>query len=399
MVKIDHISFSSSGGAGVVAKTLVDYQRKLGHDARLIVVTDTDLRSSPFSDPRLTLAAAIDNYLIARRPARSLISLTRSHLSSNTVNRIREDSIVHFHWTEGVVTLSEIAELASLGRKIVWTFHDMVPFTAVCHQSFECERFTDGCKNCPQVKNLFWPMVAKRSKTKTDLFRGLDGVIFSSPSSWIAEKARRSSITGDSQIVVVPNPIRGEFASWAGSRRSARENVGVNQSAFVFVAVAKNLSDPAKNIDLVVKAFQSAASASPTAELWLIGLGGKEFSNSRNTRVIPSLNASMLAEHLAASNFLVSASEAESFGLSVAEALSVGTPSIVLGNHGSSEILETTGSGMAVSDLSEMTDAMRNAIAGNLNEIAAESRLKKSSEIFSPRHVAQQFIELYGSSY
>jgi hypothetical protein len=118
----DHISFSLSGGAEIVAKTLVDYQRDLGHGAHLIVVTDPDFRESPLPDPRLTLAAAVDNCLIARRPATFLIGLTRSQLSSNTVNRMRQDSIVHFHGTEGVVTLYEIAELARLERKIVGIF-------------------------------------------------------------------------------------------------------------------------------------------------------------------------------------------------------------------------------------------------------------------------------------
>ena len=56
--------------------------------------------------------------------------------------------VVHLHWVNaGFVS---VAEIAALRGPVVWTAHDMWPFTGGCHYDAGCGRFEDAaCKARP----------------------------------------------------------------------------------------------------------------------------------------------------------------------------------------------------------------------------------------------------------
>ena len=56
--------------------------------------------------------------------------------------------IYHLHWTSDLVDFRMIAPLARRAP-VVWTFHDMNPFTGGCHYDIGCGRFAAACGECP----------------------------------------------------------------------------------------------------------------------------------------------------------------------------------------------------------------------------------------------------------
>ena len=80
-MEVDHITFSSSGGAGIVSNSLNDALVKLGVDSKLRTLVDSDLRHEPLAFPWLTLRAGIDEFIVKSNSQPTQISLFRSRKS------------------------------------------------------------------------------------------------------------------------------------------------------------------------------------------------------------------------------------------------------------------------------------------------------------------------------
>lgn len=113
--------------------------------------------------------------------------------------------IIHLHWVS--YGFLKIETLARLGKPIVWTLHDMWPFTGGCHYSGNCRRYEEHCGKCPQLcsdhqRDLsHWNLWRKERSLK-----GLPLNIVS-PSNWLADCARRSNLFKDFSIQVIPNGL------------------------------------------------------------------------------------------------------------------------------------------------------------------------------------------------
>lgn len=87
-------------------------------------------------------------------PLRTYKKRSETHFSpsivpfSNVVDKIneREADIVHLHWiNEGMM---RIEDLSKIKAPLVWTLHDMWPFTGGCHYSDGCIRYETMCGQC-----------------------------------------------------------------------------------------------------------------------------------------------------------------------------------------------------------------------------------------------------------
>ena len=183
-MQIDHITFSKTGGAGIVAETIANAQRELGHDVTVLTVVESDLRSEPLKKPVLTLAAALDRWALSSHKEKTLFSPLRGNLENLDSSKIRPDSILHLHWMPGVLNHQSVKTLLDSGRRVVWTLHDMSAFTGGCHHSHDCEKFTQDCSACPQAKGPFRGLV-KLNLQRRALERPYPNLRLVSPTKWM----------------------------------------------------------------------------------------------------------------------------------------------------------------------------------------------------------------------
>lgn len=110
--------------------------------------------------------------------------------------------VLHLHW----INLRFIPLKALPHNKpIVWTLHDSWPFCGVCHYFFECEKYRSQCGNCPSLRSDNVEDLSYRIwKKKAEIYKDLDLHIVS-PSQWLADCARQSSLLGQFPVEVVPN--------------------------------------------------------------------------------------------------------------------------------------------------------------------------------------------------
>jgi len=66
------------------------------------------------------------------------------------IQEIRDADIINLHWVAGLVDYSSMATSLA-GKKIVWTLHDMNPFTGGCHYAGRCNKYEKSCGACPQL--------------------------------------------------------------------------------------------------------------------------------------------------------------------------------------------------------------------------------------------------------
>jgi len=392
------VTFSETGGAGEVARLLATFQRGIGIDAKLVNLISEDLMSEPLAQPRITVAAAVDEYLVSNHSSPTILSLYRSRLSELNSNLLRKDSIIHLHWLPGVLSHQKVRDLLDQGRRVIWTLHDMAPFTGVCHHAHGCEGFHGNCNGCPQVRSLFRGEVEQNLSKK--LFeRPEPNLILVSPTQWLASQARASTVFKNQRIEVVENPVRPEFFE-AGKQNKVmppKGNAGVGQNEMLRItAVASDLTSPAKGIADLVKIVTRFRDEKVPIRLGLVGKRGAVFHNSeKGIYWLGSVSAAGMVRIAGDTDLLVSASSAESAGLIVREFGALGVPTLALASGGIADLIKNRISGLTVSSLKEMTERLLEIAKDPSIAVTLGKEAESLSIRNSPEKIANEYSALY----
>ena len=389
---ITHVSFSSAGGAGSVARILSDEQRRRGQDSQLISVITSDLRKSPLSAPLHTMAAGIDEYIVKAADFSSPISVLRDQVNGLGMSDLARADIIHLHGINGAMRLEDLHSVPKHTR-VVWTLHDMNPFTGACHYSLGCEGFKSSCSGCPAVKSVFYKRVSDLLTTKKEAVAKVPNLSVVSPSRWLAEEAKHSTVFASHSISVIPNPIDPIFLGENSASAKTDET-----SSLRIIVVAKNLSDPVKEVGTAVRAFRSAFSNKGNATLTLVGSGGKEFEGEGVTLTGP-LAKSDLAQAFAQSDVLIVPSKGENAPLVIGEAAASGCLPLVASVGGMGEMVSALQHGSVFEHTEELVHhltALRQVSVATKRQLRAAIR-RNAVLLYSPSAAATEYDKVYSS--
>ncbi len=116
-----------------------------------------------------------------------------------------DPDIIHLHWVCG--GFLRIESLKKFHKPIVWTLHDMWAFTGGCHYDGSCGRYKDACGACPQLGSRRRHDLSRWIwKRKKRAWQGIDITIVT-PSRWLAECVKASSLFQRYRIEVIPNGL------------------------------------------------------------------------------------------------------------------------------------------------------------------------------------------------
>lgn len=396
-MKVVQLTGSEQGGAGVVARNLSQGLLNLGVQSETVALLKSDLRSEPFSAPLLTASAILDEYIVKSNSTRTQISYFRSKLSSKTVLNTSQCDLLNLHWVQGVLTTEDIKRLFLLRTPLVWTMHDMAPFTSVCHHSGGCTGFHFQCSSCPQARTPFRHGIEIAMLKKIQAFNQARDVVFVAPSNWLANKARKSSILSDHDVRVIPNPIDSVFLQPL-AKSKMRIKLGLNQGSHVISIVAKNLGDPNKQIRVVIEQFQRFRLQSNfESQLLLVGDGELNMPLGPNVRRYTHRTPEELREIYCASDVLVSASIDETFGLTLAEAAAVGTLILTSEGHAGSDLVQDGIDGFKMSTAHALAHSLEKifALGPEIRESIAQSGSALALSKCDPKQVAESYKKIY----
>lgn len=393
-MRIIHLSFSRSGGAGGVASRLAELQRERGHDSRVVSAISGSLRDAPLATPAHTIVAATDDYL-ARQPSFAApISLYRDRLSTLLKAEIEAADVIHLHWVNGFVDFDELA-LVIGNKPVVWTLHDMNPFTGACHYSLGCEGFVNSCEKCPAVRSAFQSKVAGNLRAKKSAVEALPHLKLVSPSSWLADHAMSSAVFAGRPVTVIPNPLAtttfGDL-----SREQSRHSLGIGEgAAAVFALSASQLDDPVKAARVAIEAFGRAFSSRDDVHLLVMGRGATTAASG--VTYLGYVSPEMSQKVFAASDYLIVPSRAENQPLVISEAQSMGTSIIVRNDTGLPEHLDIDPLGRLFTTDDELGEVLRQAVDAVPSARQRSALAQKARKKFDPQSIAAAYEAIYTS--
>lgn len=336
MFDITHYTFSKKGGAGIVANTLNSSLVELGHNSKLQYYYENSIKDNFFRDKLLTTTAIIDQYLVKNNNFKSLFSLYRK---SYFYNPKFESSIIHLHWITGLSSNIFLDDLSNHKSGVVWTLHDMEPFTGGCHQSLECINYRNECKSCPAVKALFQKRVESNYKNKMINLNSIKNLILVLPSSWMMRKISEIKELHHVNQIVIENPIDDIFFQPSNNNSQSINIPKFNKNILTLGFVANNINEPLKNFSSFHSIIKKII---PKVEMQIrvliVGNYNKKFSFPSTVEVI-YLNEIKDKQRLkyvySNMDVLISTSLSESFGLTVAESQACGVYNLILGGSAS----------------------------------------------------------------
>src|SRR5262249_15061866 len=220
-----------------------------------------------------------------------------------------------------------------------------------------------------------------------------------SPSRWLMNEAKRSSLLKNFPVVLIPHGVDTEVFR-PRDRNFARDMLAISQDAFVVLFVAEPIDRPIKNFALLAQALEGMAGR---PSLLLVSAGsGKPPVEVR----VPYLNlGSLRNERLlslaySAADVFVLPSRQENFPLTALEAMACGTPVIGSAVGGVPDMVRPGITGILVPP--QNVTALRTAICDMLQdpprraEMAANCR-RIAVEEYSLDLQLRRHVELYQS--
>ena len=135
-----------------------------------------------------------NTHLQDRDPASETFSMARLPEPGAIPAHASNVDVVHLHWISFFADYPSFFGAIPQDVPIVWTLHDMNPFTGGCHYSGGCERFKSGCGSCPQIVSPGPQDVSVDSiNAKRHALQGRE-IHVTAPSQWMLDLAKQSPV-------------------------------------------------------------------------------------------------------------------------------------------------------------------------------------------------------------
>jgi glycosyltransferase involved in cell wall biosynthesis len=320
---------------------------------------------------------------------------------SGVVDRINalQPDVVHLHWIAG--GMLRIEDIARIKAPIVWSLHDMWPFTGGCHYDENCGAFRQQCGDCKVLQSPKSKDLSRRIyQRKQAAFQQKKDITLVGLSRWLADEAVASSLFSAEQVVNLPNPIDTQvFAPFDQVAARNLLNLPQDKKLILFGAMGAT-SDPRKGYIELSQALQKLQTQD--AELVVFGASqpqkGAEFPQPAHYLGRLHDDVTLRVLYSAADVVLVPSLQ-ENLSNAIMESLACGTPVVGFNIGGNSDLVDHKTNGYIaepfdVNDLAKGIDWVLNSTEYGILSGNARNKVLQN---FDNKVVAPKYIELYQS--
>lgn len=306
------------------------------------------------------------------------------------INQINPD-VVHLHWVAG--GMMRIEDITKIKAPIVWSLHDMWPFTDGYHYDGKFD-----------VENNVQPEIAKsvlqrnNLKRKRKTYHKVKSMTVVGLSEWLFNCSKKSDALGSKHHVQLPNPINTDTYS-PFSKIQAREllNLPLDKKIILFGAMGAT-SDPRKGFEQLSNALNFTDSQD--TELVIFGSNAPENGDdfAQKSHYLGLLHDDVALRVLySAADVMVVPSLQENLSNAIMESLACGTPVIGFDIGGNSDLIDHKGNGYLVKpyDAEDLAEGINWVLDHSAPSGLSINSRKKVLVNFDSKLVAAQYIDLY----
>jgi len=404
-------TFENKGGAAIATYRLHRGLRSIGINSHLLV---QDKKTDDYSvigpiTTRQKCFAIFRPYLdvVATRSyrKRNKVLFSPAWLPERLASRVAKfnPDIIHLFWvTSGFF---RIETLKKFKQPIVWTLHDMWPFTGGCHYDNECGKFRQSCGNCPVLHSERERDLSRRIwSRKKKAWEGVPIVVVAT-SHWLADMARASSLFRDQRIEVIPNGLDTEiYKPMDKATARAAYNLPQDKHLLLFSAFGAT-SDKRKGNQFLVQALEKMSQLGwgTKTELVVIGASRPENPPDLGMKVhYMGLFHDEISQVLlySAADVVVAPSMQENLSNTVMESLACGTPVVAFDIGGMPDMIDHQANGYLAKpfDPDDLAAGICWALEDGARHLSLSRRARQTvMERYELKAVSQRYLALYQS--
>ncbi|MDP2785653.1 MAG: glycosyltransferase family 4 protein [Sulfurimicrobium sp.] len=404
-------TFDNQGGAAIATYRLHRGLRSIGINSRLLVQgkkTDDHSVIGPLTKWQKILAILrpyLDGVATRLYRKREKVFFSPAWLPERLASKVAKlnPDIVHLFWVSG--GFLRIETLKKLKQPIVWTLHDMWPFTGGCHYDDECKKFQQSCGNCPVLHSDRERDLSRRIwERKRTSWEGVPIVVVAT-SHWLADMARSSSLFRDQRVEVIPNGIDTERYKPI-NKEVARAAYNLPQDKYLILFSAFSAtSDKRKGNQFLVQALEKMSQAGWGSKTELVIIGASRPENppdmGMNVHYMGHLHDEISQVLLySAADVVVAPSMQENLSNTVMESLACGTPVVAFDIGGMPDMIDHQINGYLATpfDTNELAGGMMWVLENeNRRDMLSQRARQTVVERYSLKVVANRYLALYQS--
>lgn len=201
---------------------------------------------------------------------------------------IREADAIYIHWVQlGFFNFNSFEKLFKLNKKIFIVMHDMWFMTGGCHHVMDCNLYKENCQSCPIFPNDS-SIASSQHLEKIKLIAKYGSTLeFITPSLWLRNLARKSSLLKDQKIHFIPNYFDSHHYKVV-SQSEARKLLSIDATKLVISFGAVNISSIYKGWSFLKNAFIHLKEMYSYDQLEVVIFGNgdmEEFQNSIDFKI------------------------------------------------------------------------------------------------------------------
>lgn len=338
-----------------------------------------------------------ENELFLRNRTKGLeaFSFPDSKFDITTSESYNKADIVNLHWVANFLDYTSFFKENK--KPVVWTLHDMNPFTGGEHyleNYLGIDEFGFPLMRVISEEEL--SIANKNTQIKIKALSKIDNLTIVAPSEWLAEEARRSEVFKNFPVFCIPYGLDVEIFK-PRDKNYSRNLFGIPKDKKVILFVADSIDNNRKGFIFLKKALKQLSNQN----LVLCAIGDKtnDFETAENILKLGIIyDERLMSVAYSAADIFVISSLMDNLPNTVLESLMCGTPVIGFPVGGIPDLIQDNINGFITEDIS--VDSLVKAINKFLNNPSCFNKIeirKNALNKYDQKVQSQKYIDLFNS--
>jgi len=333
-----------------------------------------------------------DDFLTTRPKGLEMFSYPDSHLDITQSQLYKEADIINLHWVANFLDLESFFQKNT--KPVVWTLHDMNPFTGGEHYE---EKFLglDECGN-PLVRELSKKEIEvsnTNKEFKKQIFSQVNNLRILTPSIWLKQEAKQSEVFGKFKVQNIPYGLDPDIFKPL-NKIFSRQLLNIPEDKKVILFVADSISNNRKGFVFLKEAFSELDQENLI--LCAIGSSGSKIISNNIIELGSIKDERLMSAAYSAADVFVIPSIMDNLPNTVIESLMCGTPVVGFPVGGIPDMIVHEENGLLTQDISV------NALVETLEKFLSDSKIfdrnkirQKALKKYDHKIQAESYLKLY----